>query len=175
MINHQHSFCENGHSLHGWGWVHQYWKARRNCKSSGTTAFSSAVGQTAAEHVLFGLTMWTGAEESLSPKSRRDFDLSKMLVRQSLTKHLCLPLLHDLPHSHSLSLSLSIYDYILYYADVMYSFLISVLFLKEFESVLSLTPNFLHIKQTQPTSKTWRDQVPKWKCSWKDFFLQGKA
>lgn len=174
MINHQHSFCENGHSLHGWGWVHQYWKARRNCKSSGTTAFSSAVGQTAAEHVLFGLTMWTGAEESLSPKSRRDFDLSKMLVETKLNKT-PLPPASPWPASLSLSLSLSIYDYILYYADVMYSFLISVLFLKEFESVLSLTPNFLHIKQTQPTSKTWRDQVPKWKCSWKDFFLQGKA
>lgn len=114
-----------------------------------------------------------GQRRASHPNPGETLICRRCLLRQSLTKHLCLPLLHDLPHSHSLSLS--IYDYILYYADVMYSFLISVLFLKEFESVLSLTPNFLHIKQTQPTSKTWRDQVPKWKCSWKDFFLQGKA
>ena len=73
----------------------------------------------------------------------------------------------------TLSLSLDIWLYIILWCNVF--FLISVLFLKEFESVLSLTPNFLHIKQTQPTSKTWRDQVPKWKCSWKDFFLTRKG
>lgn len=54
-----------------------------------------------------------GQRRASHPNPGETLICRRCLLRQSLTKHLCLPLLHDLPHSHSLSLSLDIWLYII--------------------------------------------------------------